>query len=615
MAMTEHQRLVLLAAIMMICAVVSGVVVISLLYHAALDQTERRLVEIVRGRAEMISAVAEYDYRVESEEHGTANAREVAAAKTLSQAIDAHQRFKGFGRTGEFTLARLDGDSIRFLLSHRHDVEEAPHATPFESELAQPMRLALRGKSGTIVGLDYRGAEVLAAYQPIPFLELGVVAKMDLAEVRAPFIQAGAVAGGICFVIVVLGVFLFWRVSSPMIKQLSESEERLQLALEGAQDGFWDWDLQTGTVTYSSRWASMLGYSSEELTPDGSTFANLLHPDDADRAERAFKDHLTGQARHLAVEIRLRCKDGTWKWILSRGRVVSRDSSGRPLRMSGTHYDISERKVAQDERRRSEARVRAVFEHSPVGIALTDVDGNTLLSNQTLQRLIGISEAEVANRPLVDLLKPGQTAVELQLHETLVKGTRQKYQIEKELLREDGRRYWASINVGAIRNDSGRLEAMIFLIADISGRKRAEAALRESEAKFRTITQSSADAIFIADPSGNYGYANEAASRLLGYSIQELQTLGIRDVVPREQALAVSEDLNKVMEDKRLFTEVELVRKDGSVIPVDLNAVLLPNGLLYGSCRDISDRRRAEAALRESHALLDATGRMARVGG
>ncbi len=135
---------------------------------------------------------------------------------------------------------------------------------------------------------------------------------------------------------------------------------------------------------------------------------------------------------------------------------------------------------------------------------------------------------------------------------------------------------------------------------ELGQRRRAEEALVESKEKFRTITENSADAIFITDRKGNYVYTNQTASDMLGYTRKELYDMNITDISKKEDLEKNKEAFRELLSCGELFVELELVRKDGSLIPTDLNAVLLPNGLVYGSCRDITDRKRAEKALRES---------------
>ena len=127
-------------------------------------------------------------------------------------------------------------------------------------------------------------------------------------------------------------------------QDLAESEFRWRFAIEGGGDGVWDRDLQTGQEKYSRRWKEMLGYSEDEILPDHQEWESRIHPDDRLAVLASDADYLCGKAPSYVTEYRLRCKDGSYKWILSRGMIVSRDPTGKPLRTIGTHTDISERK-------------------------------------------------------------------------------------------------------------------------------------------------------------------------------------------------------------------------------------------------------------------------------
>ena len=133
---------------------------------------------------------------------------------------------------------------------------------------------------------------------------------------------------------------------------LRESEERLKLVLEGSNDGFWDWNLTTGVVQFSLRWAEMLGYRLDEIEPHVRTWERLIHPDDQPAVMQSLDDHLEGRTPQYETEHRLLTQSGEWKWISDRGKVVTRDEHGQPLRMTGMHTDITERKRAEEEARR-----------------------------------------------------------------------------------------------------------------------------------------------------------------------------------------------------------------------------------------------------------------------
>ncbi|NWF58784.1 MAG: PAS domain S-box protein [Fischerella sp.] len=139
-----------------------------------------------------------------------------------------------------------------------------------------------------------------------------------------------------------------------------QSEERLQLALEGSDLGLWDWKIKTGKVYRDWRWKRMLGYEEHEIGDDSQAFRQLVHPEDAEVIKLALEAYLRGESPAYEVEFRMRSKSGEWKWIQSRAQVFERNESKEPLRMTGTHKDITERKLAEDASRESAEREKAI---------------------------------------------------------------------------------------------------------------------------------------------------------------------------------------------------------------------------------------------------------------
>ncbi len=143
-------------------------------------------------------------------------------------------------------------------------------------------------------------------------------------------------------------------------EKLRESQERIELALEGAELGMWDWNIQTGELVFNQRWTEMLGYSLDEIRPHIDSWENLLHPEDIHRVRDALNRHLNGLTPSYEVEYRNKTKSGDWRWVLARGKVVQRDKDGRPLRATGTRLDITDRKRTEELlRERTEALERS----------------------------------------------------------------------------------------------------------------------------------------------------------------------------------------------------------------------------------------------------------------
>lgn len=223
--MSPRKRIILLILIMVVIVLGVEFIAIKMLYQTAFKEQADDLRDVVVSQARLIEAVARFDSRYNKTYPAGAN------EATLSQVIDAHKHYKGFGQTGEFALAKRQGDNVVFILNQRHSNFQKPNPIPFNSKLAEPMRLALSGQSGIIVGLDYRGEKVLAAYEPVALLNLGIVAKVDMTEIHAPFIKAGLICGLFGIIAIMIGTVIFMKITEPLIKYLHDTVAELQNAL------------------------------------------------------------------------------------------------------------------------------------------------------------------------------------------------------------------------------------------------------------------------------------------------------------------------------------------------------------------------------------------------
>ncbi|MEP2771251.1 MAG: ATP-binding protein [Fulvivirga sp.] len=176
------------------------------------------------------------------------------------------------------------------------------------------------------------------------------------------------------------------------LQQLKAELEKYQSAAKGANDGLWDWDFRKNEPFVSQPWKTMLGIGEEEVVDMHSLWERLLHPDDKEKALSDFNNFINGRSRDYNQEFRMRHADGTYKWILSKAQAV-RDSDGTALRVSGSHTDITERKLVNDALRKSEEKYRNLFQNSLVAMFRCKVDsGDVIEANDKFWELLGHKE-------------------------------------------------------------------------------------------------------------------------------------------------------------------------------------------------------------------------------
>ena len=195
------------------------------------------------------------------------------------------------------------------------------------------------------------------------------------------------------------------RVRASMVA-LKDSEERHAFALDATTEGLWDWDLATGALVVNARWARMLGYEPEELEPSIETWQSLAHPDDVPRAYAQLDAHTRGEIPQVELDMRMKRKDGTWGWILNRGKIVARDATGAPIRVVGTHADISSRRDQQNALERQAAVLNTVLSNIPIAINILGADGSVEYVNRACEDLLGWTLEEMRSFDLMKAVYP-----------------------------------------------------------------------------------------------------------------------------------------------------------------------------------------------------------------
>nr|WP_315848795.1 EAL domain-containing protein [uncultured Rhodoferax sp.] len=261
-----------------------------------------------------------------------------------------------------------------------------------------------------------------------------------------------------------------------------DSDNLWKLALEGSGAGAWDWNLLTGEQIHSQRWQQMLGYEAGEIADANHEFVNRVHPDDLPRVSATFTDYLQGRSPSYAVDLRLRCKDGSWKWIHTRGTIVSRNAQGQPLRMIGTHTDISDRKTSETALRDSEERWKLALESTGDGVWDWHITSGREFFSKRLVEMYGFTEAELADRPeeLDQRTHPDDVEAMQRDRQAHFDGLTPTYSNEHRVQCKDGRWKWVHTRGMVISRDAqGRPTRMIGTHTDITDRKNAEALVRQ----------------------------------------------------------------------------------------------------------------------------------------
>ena len=301
-------------------------------------------------------------------------------------------------------------------------------------------------------------------------------------------------------------------------EELRKSQERLELALRGADLAPWDWQLPTNTMTFSARIAEMLRYTSKELDAFTHSWQELIHPDDFDLVQSRWDNHLTNKTQMFSSEHRLITKHGDSIWVLDRGRVVERSEDGTPLRAAGTLLDITHEKLMLEALDRSEERYRRLFEESLQGIAIF-LDGRIVFANPAYAKTVGRPIGELLRMSPEEtwsLIHPDDREELEERNQRLISGEDSLPRVRFRYVRPDGEVRWVDSYVNIVEHDGQR--AMQALEVDITEQYMVEKALQESEKRFRSIFESSPIGIILFDTDGRIIQINQAAKQIFGVS-------------------------------------------------------------------------------------------------
>lgn len=384
-------------------------------------------------------------------------------------------------------------------------------------------------------------------------------------------------------------------------EELRNSRERFELAVLGSQDGLWDWDLEANHVWYSPQLRAMFGYDEQEFPNLTGESEKRIHPDDHARWRTALDGHVEGLTDRFHLEYRFRHKDGSYRWVRGRG-VALRRADGRAYRMAGSSEDITDRKLAEEELRKSRERFELAVQGSQDGLWDWDLTTDEVYYSPRYKTMLGYEEHEFPNRSeeWAKRVHPEdlpRVQGELRTH---FKSRESLSWVEFRMRHKDGSYRWIRSRAFVLRDAAGRVYRMAGSHEDITDRKTAEEELAHERHLLRCLMDTIPDKIYFKDRDGHYLVVNKALAEKLGLSGPG-QAIGktVHDYFAPEYAEEADADEREVMRTGQplLAKEVRETWPDGRVTWVSSTKVPWrgPDGEIigtFGVSRDIAGKPR-----------------------
>jgi PAS domain S-box-containing protein len=388
--------------------------------------------------------------------------------------------------------------------------------------------------------------------------------------------------------------------------------------IEDTEAGTWDWNLLTDEVVFNERWAEIIGYTLKELEPCSiETWDEKLHPEDRIKTKLLVKQHLSGEIPYYNAEFRQLHKDGNWRWVNARGKVIEWSETGEPLRMSGTHLDITERKAATEAHGASRQLLKSIFDAtSGVSVIATDLSGTITLFNTGAETMLGYSAQELLGQSTPFILhlesELAQRGIPLSIAKSegfdaymqhLLKAGRESN--EWTYVCKNGRQFPVTLSITAIHDETGARTGYLGAAMDISERKQNEIKLNDSESLLRNVLDTIPVRVFWKDKDSRYLGANQLFAEDAGEAT-EGDIIGKKDndFSWPEQAAAYQLDDAAVIAsgESKLNYEYQQGRLDGCTCWVKTSKVPLRNSAnevigVLGIYEDITAAKQTQAEL------------------
>ncbi len=414
--------------------------------------------------------------------------------------------------------------------------------------------------------------------------------------------------------VAVTSLVLWWilrrkdRALAGALAELESSEARWRYALEGAGHGVWEWDTVTDKVFFSRQWKAMLGYDEQEVGDSLAEWESRVHPEDLAATKAALERHFSGAEPVYRSEHRLRCKDGSYKWILDQGKVMSRTAEGKPLRVIGTHTDISGQRRSEQMLRLITDQLGFYLRSSPVVSYSILVEGSAVhpvwISENVIERL-GYSVQE-ALRPdwWRSCVHPEDLEKSRRSFRAALRGPG-KLLYDYRFVRKDGGVVWVQDEFSVVRAGKGEGTQIVGALTDITARKALEESLRESEDRFRTVFEQSPLGIAVIDSlDGRILEANPMYAAIVGRSREQLAAIDWQAITHPDDVRADLDNMAELNSGRipGFNMRKRYLRPDGTAVWVGMTVAPMrqaEGGRRRHLCmvEDITEREKAQRSL------------------
>jgi hypothetical protein len=386
--------------------------------------------------------------------------------------------------------------------------------------------------------------------------------------------------------------------------ELRRANERFQLAATAANCIIYDWDIQKNTVDRALGFAQLLGYAPQEVEPTSNWWQECIHPDDRQRAhDKVWQALMNPEVSRFESEYRVRNKQGSYLYVCDRG-IIIRNSSGSAIRAVGCSLNLSDRKRVEEELYRREQEFKALAENSPDIISRIDQQLRHVYVSPAIETVTGLSPQALIGKTHPELGMPQDQSLEWQRIVREVFDTKQERISEFNFSAPDGTiRYYQLRTVPEFAQD-GSVESVLGVARDITDLKQIEAALRDSETKFRRLVESNIIGVIFWDITGNILDANDAFLEMVGYTREDLQAGQLRwkEMTPVEQLNLSEQSIAQMQQIGAASYEKEYICKDGRLVSALIGGVMFEGSFERGVSfvLDLTELKRSQEELAQS---------------